>query len=389
MNQITWSEILDAFVNDKIFDVEVIEATAAGATVELGGITAFMPINKLLLQGETIEEIQGQTIRAKIKRIAAINANIIMYRYEKTLLDNVETSAEMRKELVEVYIKNGLLKVGDELEGQVINIERNKIKVQLFEKIRGSLHKRFVPESMELHQYSKVKVKILNINLKEMSISLGLPGMEDLSTYDKKAVKPGATVECIVTQKDANRISFELTQHNLLGSHTKNLRKNNMMYDFLKVKQKASLIVSNVSSSNSIVYFDFNDTLFKRKRRTKLKENLGNSIPVHVAATDNENVVIILYENYIKLPITTFDHKPEVGEDLAIKVLSIDEGNQTLEIVQTAPVPTSDSDDIETETETESDNSDNTEITENPNYEIDHEEDSHTFSDDCIADNCQ
>lgn len=330
----TWNDILYSYLTGNPLIVTISEVTNNGAKASLGDITAFIPRQKLYLAGETNKSINGRKILAKVIKISVFASNIVMYRYENSLLEDVDTSYYTRMALVNLYISRGLLKVGGEYEGTVVQEFGLTSVVELYGNIRGILDRGLLPPSSILSLYCKCKVKILDINTETGNIRLGLSNKNNaiVQFYPRDYAMGNGLAECVVTEINSRAIKFTLPKLCMQGWFHRSNIGNSVIINYLSIGESLVLLGSGVDKKNNIMRFDCPNDQFTSKIRTKINKSVGHLFTIPVAAVGERGVVIIFFGRYVEVPLSTFSTPPSPGDYVTIRLLEYDEKHEWISV---------------------------------------------------------
>ena len=170
-----WVKMHTFFEKEEPVNGEIVGRVKGGFTVDLGGISAFLPGSQVDIRPvRDIGPLMGQTQPFMILKMDRARGNIVVSR--RAILE--ESRAEQRAELV------GQLKEGETREGVVKNITDYGAFVDLGG-IDGLLHvtdmswRRVSHPSQVLNVGDTVQVKIIRINPDTQRISLGMKQLHE------------------------------------------------------------------------------------------------------------------------------------------------------------------------------------------------------------------
>ncbi len=165
-----WRDISRSCKEGEIIEGEVVSKVKGGLSVDIGGITAFLPGSQIDLKPvRNLDSLIGKRLRFKVIKFNRKRNNIVLSR--RTILE------EERKQLKEETLKH--LKEGDILEGTVKNITDYGAFIDLGG-MDGLLHitdiswGRIGHPSERLSVGDHIKVKVLHFDPEKEKVSLGL-----------------------------------------------------------------------------------------------------------------------------------------------------------------------------------------------------------------------
>lgn len=169
-----WKEIEQLVADNKVVSGQIVERVRGGFTVDLNGVSAFMPSSQLDINPiKDINSIMNKPMEFKIIKMDKLRSNLIVSH--RAILEG--DRAEKRDEI----IKN--IKVGDVMEGVIKNITDYGVFIDLGG-VDGLLHitdiswKR-VSNPNELFSIGqKIKVKVINFDPETSRVSLGMKQLE-------------------------------------------------------------------------------------------------------------------------------------------------------------------------------------------------------------------
>ena len=170
-----WKEIEQLVADNKVVSGQIVERVRGGFTVDLNGVSAFMPSSQLDINPiKDINSIMNKPMEFKIIKMDKLRSNLIVSH--RAILEG--DRAEKRDEI----IKN--IKVGDIMEGIIKNITDYGVFIDLGG-VDGLLHitdiswKR-VSNPNELFSIGqKIKVKVINFDPETNRVSLGMKQLEN------------------------------------------------------------------------------------------------------------------------------------------------------------------------------------------------------------------
>lgn len=170
-----WKEIEQLVADNKVVSGQIVERVRGGFTVDLNGVSAFMPSSQLDINPiKDINSIMNKPMEFKIIKMDKLRSNLIVSH--RAILEG--DRAEKRDEI----IKN--IKVGDVMEGVIKNITDYGVFIDLGG-VDGLLHitdiswKR-VSNPNELFSIGqKIKVKVINFDPETNRVSLGMKQLEN------------------------------------------------------------------------------------------------------------------------------------------------------------------------------------------------------------------
>ena len=170
-----WKEIEQLVADNKVVSGQIVERVRGGFTVDLNGVSAFMPSSQLDINPiKDINSIMNKPMEFKIIKMDKLRSNLIVSH--RAILEG--DRAEKRDEI----IKN--IKVGDVMEGVIKNITDYGVFIDLGG-VDGLLHitdiswKR-VSNPNELFSIGqKIKVKVINFDPETNRVSLGMTQLEN------------------------------------------------------------------------------------------------------------------------------------------------------------------------------------------------------------------
>ena len=170
-----WKEIEQLVADNKVVSGQIVERVRGGFTVDLNGVSAFMPSSQLDINPiKDINSIMNKPMEFKIIKMDKLRSNLIVSH--RAILEG--DRAEKRDEI----IKN--IKVGDVMEGVIKNITDYGVFIDLGG-VDGLLHitdiswKR-VSNPNELFSIGqKIKVKVINFDPETSRVSLGMKQLEN------------------------------------------------------------------------------------------------------------------------------------------------------------------------------------------------------------------
>jgi small subunit ribosomal protein S1 len=187
-----WKDIEAQVQSAKVLKGEIVERVRGGFTVDLGGISAFMPSSQLDSSfGKDFASLMHKPLDFKIIKMDRARSNLIVS--QRAVADG--SRAERRSEILKS------IKVGSVMDGTVKNITDYGVFIDLGG-VDGLLHitdiswKR-VGNPNDIFQIGqKTKVKVINFDPETSRISLGLKQLEDdpwlnLSGFEIGRVYPG------------------------------------------------------------------------------------------------------------------------------------------------------------------------------------------------------
>ena len=173
--EVKWQELRDTFDNDGLVQGKIIKRIKGGMIVELGGVQGFLPGSQIEVYTVTdFDKYIDLECDFKIVKFNEIRRNIVVSR--KELLND-----EMKEKRQEILSQ---MEVGMVLEGIVKNVTEFGAFVDLGG-IDGLLHitditwGRINHPSEKIILGSKVKVKVIDFDVKNIKISLGMKQLEE------------------------------------------------------------------------------------------------------------------------------------------------------------------------------------------------------------------
>ena len=182
--EIKWNEIREIFDNDGLIKGKIIKRIKGGMVVELGVVQGFLPGSQIEIYSVTdFDKYINMECDFKIVKFNEVRKNIVLSR--KELLNDEMT--EKRQEIL------NQMEVGMVLEGVVKNITEFGAFIDLGG-IDGLLHitditwGRINHPSEKINLGEKVEVKVIDFDVKNVKISLGMKQLQDdpWSDIDKK-----------------------------------------------------------------------------------------------------------------------------------------------------------------------------------------------------------
>lgn len=170
-----WKEIEQLVADNKVVSGQIVERVRGGFTVDLNGVSAFMPSSQLDINPiKDINSIMNKPMEFKIIKMDKLRSNLIVSH--RAILEG--DRAEKRDEI----IKN--IKIDDVMEGVIKNITDYGVFIDLGG-VDGLLHitdiswKR-VSNPNELFSIGqKIKVKVINFDPETSRVSLGMKQLEN------------------------------------------------------------------------------------------------------------------------------------------------------------------------------------------------------------------
>ena len=182
--EIKWNEIREIFDNDGLIKGKIIKRIKGGMVVELGVVQGFLPGSQIEIYSVTdFDKYINMECDFKIVKFNEVRKNIVLSR--KELLNDEMT--EKRQEIL------NQMEVGMVLEGVVKNITEFGAFIDLGG-IDGLLHitditwGRINHPSEKINLGEKVEVKVIDFDVKNVKISLGMKQLQDdpWADIDKK-----------------------------------------------------------------------------------------------------------------------------------------------------------------------------------------------------------
>ena len=173
--EIKWNEIRDIFDNDGLIKGKIIKRIKGGMVVELGVVQGFLPGSQIEIYSVTdFDKYINMECDFKIVKFNEVRKNIVLSR--KELLNDEMT--EKRQEIL------NQMEVGMVLEGVVKNITEFGAFIDLGG-IDGLLHitditwGRINHPSEKIKLGEKVEVKVIDFDVKNVKISLGMKQLQE------------------------------------------------------------------------------------------------------------------------------------------------------------------------------------------------------------------
>ena len=190
-----WKEIEELVANNKVITGQIVERVRGGFSVDLNGVSAFMPSSQLDINPiKDINSIMNKPMEFKIIKMDKLRSNLIVSH--RAILEG--DRAEKRDEI----IKN--IKIGDVMEGVIKNITDYGVFIDLGG-VDGLLHitdiswKR-VSNPNELFTIGqKVNVKVINFDPETSRVSLGMKQLENDPWQNIDKFEVGKIYKGIVT----------------------------------------------------------------------------------------------------------------------------------------------------------------------------------------------
>ena len=321
-NITSWREIVNAYLTGNPLEVGDIELTTYGAMVHCGTITGFIPRNHLYLEGETKKTIKEKRIKVKVMKIMAYTSNIVLHRYQPSIINDVDTSKLTQQDVVKLYVTRGILKVGNIYRGTVVMQSGVLYLIQIDAHIRGWLDGRLLPIGSILNLYCTLDVTICEINLDTNYIHLALSDSNNAAVqlYARNNLSVNSLVDCVVSDVTNEQILISLPELGIIGE----CKKNSFGTKFLLPDQCTALLISQINKTTKTVYCAFANSNFTKKAKQLLKRCIGHLFTIPVAIVCQQVVVIILFGTYVQVPSENFANIPTPGDYVTVRLLEFD-----------------------------------------------------------------
>lgn len=199
-NERSWREVEEAFKNETVSEVKVVDSNKGGLVAELpSGLRGFVPfsqLNKSYSSDTTHENLLGQTIKVRVIELNRAINRLVFSEKAATLLSDPE---------VKKFFEN--LKPDKKLKGTVTSIFPFGAFVQLRPGVEGLVHiseiswRRIDHPSEVVKTGDEVEVVVLSINREQGKLALSMRALKESPWAEvAEKYKVGETVSGIVTK---------------------------------------------------------------------------------------------------------------------------------------------------------------------------------------------